>query len=386
VLRLRAVSSVIAGLSMTVAGGVVALAAPSAQAAPSVEGAASAGRCAPMPPIRTGKYRVQKAAGGVVTRSWTSGDRQVAVTTFDLKKVHLKAVPSRRFGEREDVLSLASRSGAIAIVNADYYRFAADGAFSAGVQVAGGKVRNAPWGRTRFVGVGTDNRIHADESTPQGSVKFGTGSKRFSIGIGAVNPTSARLSSKVAVYTRIWTRKRPTTRQEVLIRNGRVARVGRSLAMTRTGDVVVSASGASTRTIGRVRVGMPASVSRGMSHKGTTLRYALGSGARILRAGENRATCTARREVPRARTAIAWNPKGSRAAFVTITAPSGAFEAGLTHHQAGEVMKLLGFKEAVMFDGGTSTTLITRSAGGRLASFHQRKPVRNLPNAWAIVR
>jgi exopolysaccharide biosynthesis protein len=87
---------------------------------------------------------------------------------------------------------------------------------------------------------------------------------------------------------------------------------------------------------------------------------------------------------------IAWDARRTRLWLIVVTGRTRGGPVsryGLTYRQVTEVARALGASEAVMVDGGGSSTMAVRS--GRLVhrvDAPARAPQRPVPNALVIVR
>jgi exopolysaccharide biosynthesis protein len=138
-------------------------------------------------------------------------------------------------------------------------------------------------------------------------------------------------------------------------------------------------------------VGSKASVGYAVvTDAGVRLREAVGSGSVLLRAGRDLATCEGSADVSRPRTMIAWDAARSRIWLLTVDgrgweAPVSRY--GLTYRQITEAARALGASEAVMVDGGGSTTMALRGSDGvvRRVDAPANAPQREIPDGLVLV-
>ena len=122
---------------------------------------------------------------------------------------------------------------------------------------------------------------------------------------------------------------------------------------------------------------------------GAKVRDAVGSGAVLLRAGHNLAPCAGSAIQSRPRTMIAWNAARTRLWLLVVTGGPrrSVSRYGLTYREVTEVARSLGAAEAVMVDGGGSSTMAVR-AGRRVhrVDAPAQAPQRPVPDALVLVR
>jgi hypothetical protein len=110
----------------------------------------------------------------------------------------------------------------------------------------------------------------------------------------------------------------------------------------------------------------------------------------MLRAGRVVATCTGSARESRPRTLVAWNADRSRVWLLTVDGRgSGApvSRYGATYRQIAEVARALGASDAVMLDGGGSTTMALRGCDGRVRRVDAppSAPQRPVPNGLVLI-
>ncbi len=84
---------------------------------------------------------------------------------------------------------------------------------------------------------------------------------------------------------------------------------------------------------------------------------------------------------------IAWDARRTRVWLIVVTGRGTTSRYGLTYRQVTEVARTLGASEAVMVDGGGSSTMAVR-AGRRVQRVDApaRAPQRPVPDALVLVR
>jgi hypothetical protein len=209
----------------------------------------------------------------------------------------------------------------------------------------------------------------------------------------------------VAVVTPYLGKARPRRSVEVVVRRGVVVAVGRRLSFGATStwgsgtagarDVLLAASGAAAAKLRTLRRGTAVTLAWAARFAdgpavGSKVLDAVGSGAVLLRGGRNLASCSTSAAQSRPRTMIAWDARRTRMWLIVVAARGRGVPVsryGLTYRQVTEVARSLGAAEAVMVDGGGSSTMAVRS--GRLVhrvDAPAGAPQRPVPNALVLVR
>jgi hypothetical protein len=156
------------------------------------------------------------------------------------------------------------------------------------------------------------------------------------------------------------------------------------------GDVLLAADGAAARVLAVLRRGAKVQVSYGVrANGGTRPVQAIGSGAAMVRHGRVLAACAGVAVLSRPRTLLAWNADRSRLWFVTVDGRgSPVFRYGASYRQVADAVRALGATEAVMLDGGGSTTMAIRAGSGRVhrADAPPGTPQRPVPDALVLIR
>lgn len=234
--------------------------------------------------------------------------------------------------------------------------------------------------------------IYGMESTRAkltGELKVGT----LSIPIGALNYHNVAGSTAGAFDTHWSMRQLPRASATVVVSNGRISGVYRSgsRAVPAPGATVLQLPAQIARLATRVHVGDAATLKYGLkTDSGSTFTEALGHGNHMLRDGQISASCTWSAETVRPRTALGWDDQGH---IFMLTATSGRKDGyggyrtgGATQNEMAVWMKAMGATNAVNFDGGGSTILMTQKNGVYqrvdLPANAWRRPV---PDALALV-
>jgi hypothetical protein len=222
-------------------------------------------------------------------------------------------------------------------------------------------------------------------------------------GVDGVDPVAR--GRGVAVVTPYLGTARPRRSVEVVVRRGVVVAVGRRLSFgaratwgsgtAGASDLLLAASGPAAgklrglRRGSAVRVGYAARFADGAA-AGARVRDAVGSGAVLMRGGRDLAACAGSADQSRPRTMIAWDPSRARVWLIVAAGRAGAVPVsryGLTYRQVTEVARSLGASEAVMLDGGGSSTMAVR-AGRKVLRVDAPAdaPQRPVPDALVLVR
>jgi hypothetical protein len=370
----------------------------------------------------------RRPARGVAVRTWDGHDGtargagheiRLSVAAADLRVVRLAAASGGRFGAATGTTQLtAAAAGSVVGVNGDYFGYDWSGAaVPYGPLVRGGRILRLPPGVLPVVGADAAGRPVAAGVRAGGSVAAGRAAGRWALPVlsvnddgdggrgrvGAEDPVAA--GRGVAVVTPYLGGARPRRSVEAVVRRGVVVAIGRRLPFGagaawgsgRAGqkDVLLSAFGAAAAKLRGLRRGSAVTVRYAARFAdgpaaGTKVRDGVGSGAVLMRGGQNLAPCAGSAIQSRPRTMIAWNARRTRLWLIVVTGrtrggPSSRY--GLTYRQVTEVARALGAAEAVMVDGGGSSTMAVRS-GRRVhrVDAPAQVPQRPVPNAVVIVR
>jgi len=180
--------------------------------------------------------------------------------------------------------------------------------------------------------------------------------------------------SGINAYTPSWGKaRRPYGTADVVVAGGKVVavRTGTTRGQTAaSGQTILTATGTAGSWLASFRIGTSVSISYHASTDAPFPVYeAVGRGARFLNQGvKNGGTCTSRDELLRPRTAIGWTKSGDLL-FVTASGRAtvdGVRYGGATIHQMADYMAKLGSWDATNLDGGGSTTMVARTASGKV--------------------
>jgi exopolysaccharide biosynthesis protein len=111
----------------------------------------------------------------------------------------------------------------------------------------------------------------------------------------------------------------------------------------------------------------------------------------VLRAGRVLVGCSGVGALSRPRTLVAWNAGRTRLWLVTVNGRGSASPVsryGATYRQVADAVRSLGATDAVMVDGGGSTTMALRGGDGRVRRVDAPAgtPQRPVPDGLVLIR
>jgi hypothetical protein len=351
-------------------------------------------------------------ASGVAVRAWNGTDGRghpvrLTVAEADAGRVRLAAASARGYGDVTSTTSLTRAiPGAVAGINGDYFTYDWSGdAVPDGPLVVAGRILRLPAGTHPAVGADAAGRPFAAALRVTGSLRL----PRAVLPVGSVNDDAdpdradaVRAGRAVAVVTPWLGMSRPTRRQEAVVRRGVVVAIGHRLSFGagRTfgsgsagrADVLLGADGAAARVLAGLRRGARVTVSYGArTDAGVRPAQAVGSGAAVLRAGRVLVGCSGVGALSRPRTLVAWNAGRTRLWLVTVNGRGSASPVsryGATYRQVADAVRSLGATDAVMVDGGGSTTMALRGGDGRVRRVDAPAgtPQRPVPDGLVLIR
>jgi hypothetical protein len=336
-------------------------------------------------PALLAKAPVQTYAlpGGASARVWDTGKRpdrmseaRLAAVTVPRKSLTptVLSSPTLTTGVKPSQMMARDPKAVVAVNGAvfdEYWDYPVDS------QILGGVVRKGTVVPARALAVyGSEKSAAVTRVQLSGSVQTRLGT----LPVGAVNWQNLSRSG-VTAYTRAWgAYEHPAGPVTVVVSGGKVidildswfgqdrpatgetyltaragSRYAATLAKLRVGDkvtVTTAAAGSIVRAGKNVPIGRPSGL--------------LGFSSVLLAGGVNEAVCSERNEMVRPRSAVGWKKNGDvivavAAGRVTI---DGIRFGGASVHQFGDYLRKLGAVDAVLFDGGNSTTLLVRKKAG----------------------
>lgn len=357
---------------------------------------------------------------GLLVRAWNGTDGRghevrLTVAQSDVARIRVAAATVARHGDATTTTALTSAvHGAVAGVNGDYFGYDWSGAaVPAGPLVVGGRVLRLPQGAHPAVGTDPSGRPFSAPVLVDGAVRLPTRSGSSAparvLPIASVNADGGERGGgadavasgrAIAVVTPYLGSARPRRDREVVVRRGVVLAAGRRLSFGSGGqfgsgrsgrnDVLLGADGPAAVTLRAVPRGSVIRVRfAARTADGTTPTQAVGSGGAMLRRGRVVASCSGSSVESRPRTLVAWNAARTRIWLITVdgrgqNAPVSRF--GATYRQVAELARTLGASDAVMLDGGGSTTMALRSSGGvRRIDAPVWTPQRPVPDGLVLI-
>ncbi|WP_121253851.1 phosphodiester glycosidase family protein [Nocardioides ferulae] len=339
-------------------------------------------------PVTT-RQRTSAIAPGVSLVRWSQHDArgplrlQLLVVDTDTPGIQLDYGAAGPVPRTAPVTTILSRDGAVAGVNGDFFDIGDTGAPLGVGRERGRPVRHAPlagWNRA-FV-VAKDGSLDITEVPMVARVR-----EHPDLTITNVNSPSVR-SGGIGIYTAAWGRtpgRRVTDGQRkrvrvVHVRDGRVRsnrlrmRAGRPLKGV---QLVGRDDGA--RQLRRLRVGSAAHV-RWWLAGGP--RMAIGGNLYLIREGVQ-LPIDDREMHPR--TAVGIDRDTGEVLLLTVDGRQ-SFSRGMTMVELARTMMDLGADEALNLDGGGSTTMAVRRAGGlRVVNSPSDGSQRSVPNALEVL-
>jgi hypothetical protein len=388
---------------------------PSASGCPSRSGLLDRGPAARWRPAR-----------GLEISAWTGTDGRghqvrLTVASADLGRVRLAAAAVAAYGDAAPTTSLTRGARrAVVGVNGDYFGYDWSGAaVPQGPVVIDGRVLRLPGGAHPAVGADASGRPFAGSVHVAGQVRLpppgaGTAGVAPVLPIASVNddtdaadaadtggPDPVTSGRAVALVTPYLGRARPVRDRELIVRGGRVVAVGHRLSFGVRGafgsgragrdDVLLAADGPAARTLGGLRRGSALRLRYApVTAAGVRVAQAIGSGAVMVRGGRDLAPCASSGARSRPRTVVAWNAAHTRLWLLALDGRGGDVPVsryGGTYRQVAELARALGASDAVMLDGGGSTTMAVRGAAGavRRVDAPASAPQRPVPDGLVLI-
>lgn len=223
----------------------------------------------------------------------------------------------------------------------------------------------------------------------EGSLVVGT----VTIPIGALNYHNVT-GTQADAFDANWARGAvPKGGATVVYSGGKITSVSRngSDAAVPAGSTVIQLPGKIARRARAIHVGDTATLDLSLkTQSGATFTEALGHGSYVLQDGVIHASCTWAAETDRPRTLLGWNDTGRIFMLVSTSGRpdtwGGYRVGGATINEMTTWLKAMGATNAVNFDGGGSTILVTKRSGAfRRVDLPKNTYRRPVPNAVAFV-
>jgi len=314
----------------------------------------------PMDRATTPRALPPAVSSGWDVRNFSTQRGAVRVFTLEASPTAVRpALASSTIRQRAPVSRIAGRAGADAAVNGGHFDWSGP---PLGMLVIDGEWIKAPMYSRCVLGVSETGEALMDRLNFRGVVRIeGLGS----VTLDALNTGHAGAHTAV-LYTRRWGTEVCAGEglvRVVVSRDATIARVetdGDPVAIPSDG-YVLSGKGKWAALLAQAREGAAATVSLGTQPQWPTLRYALGAGPRLVKAGKVCVTATEERfrsDVLRvtSRSAVGLLPDGN----VLVVAMEARAARGVNLDEAACIMLKLGCREAMALDGGGSTTVVDR--------------------------
>lgn len=323
----------------------------------------------PINPTGGAQPTTRKLGAGVihykVTRKTAAGPMAINVLLADPQQVSIKSLVAKRPGGgfgRAKASQIAKAFGALAAINGSFFSFTNNE--PAGLLVLDGQIVSSSQFNRSVFGIRYDGTTFIDDATVKAAVLLDDGRE---LTIHRVNHLAPR--DQMTLYTpHFGTRTRTSIqadRYEAAIdANGMVIEVSNGDLPIPPGGYVISSQGKSYPwLVGHLQPGVRALVYTQLSGKWEGVRYAVGGGPTIVRAGKPYVNARQERfdshiasgRAPR--TAIGYTREGY-ALMVTVDGRQPKHSVGCTLHELARLMIELGAIEAINLDGGGSSTMV----------------------------
>ncbi|GAA2162484.1 phosphodiester glycosidase family protein [Pedococcus bigeumensis] len=359
---------------------------------------ADAATCRATPTLLSRTPTVTKLAGGATARIWDTGPtpsnpqastRIVAVTvpSSSTANPRVRGASSLNSSRIPSAYFLDAPT-AVVMVNGGVFN-ATVGAMPDLPQMTSGWLRKARSTHDPAIVTAKDGRSLPSRLWITGSVSASGHGYQAVTGLN----WQSLAGSGINAYTPSWGKaRRPYGTADVVVAGGKVVAVrtgttrGQAAA---SGQTILTATGTAGSWLASFRIGTSVSVGYHASTDAPFPAYeAVGRGARFLNQGvKNGGTCTSRDELLRPRTAVGWTNSGD----LLVVAVSGRATVdgvrygGATIHQMADYMAKLGSWDATNLDGGGSTTMVARTASGKVIRLDRAGTEwqRSVPNVFS---
>lgn len=322
--------------------------------------------------VRGTRWHTHHIGPGVVLREGKHRDRtgfvRMHVLSVDVTNPHLQFRPlMRHIAHRQTLSSFNGRGKLIAATNAGYFDWRTGAPLGPTVQ------RGRPLLTTRastwVVGFARDGLMQAGHLSAGGAVVAQSGVQTLA------GLNSPRPGVGVTAYTPRWGRAHIVLPSHTFSRYVSQRGVVRSAArrfssVPRSGFLLVARGHRGVHWLRSVHLKTHVLLRRGIrTDVWQPFRLAYAVGGRIVANGRGLTHLSCPRRYPKpARTAIGFADGGRRLLLISVDDNLRTPLHGLDANQLGRVMADLGAQQAFLFDGGGSTTMLTRMRrGGRLS-------------------
>jgi hypothetical protein len=339
------------------------------------------------------RWHTHHLAPGVVLREGhrrdSTGFVRMHVLSVDVTNPALAFRPLvRKLTTRQQLSSFSGRRRLVAATNAGYFDWRTGAPL--GAAVARGRPIVTTRARTNVVGFARNGLMQAGHLSAGGEI-VASSSTRPLAGVNRARPGTG-----ITAYTSRWGRASvvlPHVTVGRYVRNGSVVSAARRFGRApRSGYLLVARGHSASHWLRhlqrpaqvRIRLGAHSDAPR-------PFRLAYAVGGQIVRDGRAlpRLSCPRRYPKP-ARTAVGFADDGRRLILVAVDDNMRTALHGLDSVQLGKVMADLGAREAYLFDGGGSTTMLARMhRGARRLSLRTRtaeRVERRVPLGFGIYR
>lgn len=289
-----------------------------------------------------------------------NGMLTVHALDVDLQKGY-KLVPALAGGViagREKLSGIASRSGALAAVNASYFELSGE---ILGLTKIDGTIVSTTYLKRSAFGIGADGKALIGQVAYDGKVKLPDGK---SLPVSGVN--CERGENALILYNSHYGASTRTNLygREYVVKGGKVAAVSAGNAPLAPGSVVVSAHGAAMQALAGLKVGDALEILEETGAEWNTARQILGVGPMLVKDKSVYLTTKAEQfggdvaggRAPR--TAVGVTADGR--VLLVVADGRQSHSIGCTLLELALLMQELGATDAVNFDGGGSSEMILR--------------------------
>ncbi|KKI93305.1 hypothetical protein WQ54_05075 [Bacillus sp. SA1-12] len=269
----------------------------------------------------------------------------------------------------EGISKSANRKGAIAGVNGDFFDINNTNA-PLGAEIESGKlVKGAQPGREQAAGITAEGIGQLAAILLEGSVTFHNRNHSLS----SLNQSTIPANG-IGVYTSLWGAASRSgvangsgTVQEVKVENGKVVEMGSSIsnhAISENAFILIGREAGAT-ILQQLKVGDEVTIKYSPKvQNGQPFQFAIGGNPVLVKEGKVQPVDDS---VTAPRTAVGFSADGKEMYLVVVDGRQ-ASSRGMTLFEMGELMKEFGSFHSLNLDGGGSSTMVARAAGGNQAN------------------